>query len=193
MSFLPDLPWGTIAVAGIMIWSVVTGGRPKRLDYFKLNPALFALNVITLAAVVGSLGLIWFQTNGEGILWWSWVKMISGQSGSIYTAPLHIPFFGWLLMAALVIRLPDMAYYEEVTFRATASTLKQMVLYSAIWAALHILVGIPLIACIAIGVFGGLVFNWLYQNWGLEIAARAHFQQNLIVIGFMAVSIAGIV
>ena len=185
----PELPWGTIAVTGLLIFQLATGGWPKYLDYYKLSLPLLAVNLIALPVLIGLSLLAWYPTNGEGILWWSWVKLLTGQSGGVFTAPLHIPVLGWVLMAALLLRLPEFAHYEEVAFRSRSKTLGQMVRTTALWAALHFLVGVPIAVCIAIGLTGGLVYNWLYQNFGLEAAARAHFQQNLIVISLLAITI----
>jgi len=181
---MPDLPWGSLILACVMAWSILSGLDQMRLDFYLLDLHLLPVSALILTISLGILVPLWDVV--PGFLTWSWVRLLTGHPGSLYTEPLSIPVIGWFLLIGFALRLPDFALYEERVVRKGRETWAGAIGMNLIWGLIHFLVGIPLIACLSIGLIAGTGYTLVYWNRGLEAAARAHFQSNLIVTGLLA-------
>jgi len=97
--------------------------------------------------------------------------------GEVLGPTLTLVIFVPIILLALVL----FNFYEEAFYR---DSLRDV----AIWAALHLVMGIPIFAVIPIFVVG-LVYKEIRDRKGLRTAYVAHLGTNLLLIGFVVLAI----
>lgn len=101
----------------------------------------------------------------------SWVYWISGESYNVgIAAPAHIGIdeenvfykMGYgLLLIGMFILLPHWAFFEEKMFRQGRNKWKQVPLTSLVFGLIHMVVGVPLTAGLALAI-PGAIFHAYY-------------------------------
>lgn len=123
------------------------------------TPLLFLEAVITIAGILEIyilLSYIPYLNKG-------WYNLIYPKGGNIILAPFHATT-GYAAIAFLVLLLlffPFMVEYEEKGFRAYKILPRQYIPSSIIFGLIHLIVGIPIAAAIAL-IFAGLSYSRKY-------------------------------
>jgi hypothetical protein len=97
-----------------------------------------------------------------------------------------IKFVGIIFCLLLMTALPGGARQEEVWFRVGTSNWFEAIWRSLLFGFTHMLVGVPVLGAIVISGTG-LFYSFMYFRGGLELAAQAHFQYNLILVFILLV------
>ena len=163
---------------------LVKGIRPRHV-VTALGALLGTVLILVGLESIGGLFSVgwWSQMGGEG-------NVVAGGASSAEGHPLILPLMV-LIPVALLLNIPSFAFKEEVWFRADAATndLMENVQGALKFGLLHMLVGIPLSAALALAAFGGFL-TWrfvrvagrdgrvaaLYEN------ARIHATYNAVIV-----------
>lgn len=213
----PIVQYAVIAVVGYLLardaWHFVRGKKftnvPAAHVFRGLRPWHFLVAWPTVAIVIG-LFYLFYQVPYLDIGWWTTL----GGEGNILlgrgseTGALG-PIITGLFMALLVLVMPAFVYLEEEAFRQGAE--KRGVLANVgsciVFGLLHLIMGIPIAAALAISAGGGvLMLVYLYHhspsneahwkgpssavtNEGTLAAARVHLAYNYTLMVGLALSL----
>lgn len=153
---------------------------PERIRNLKHGKKAIVYLILTipilLITIVGAVILSEYIP----VLKWGWLgyNIIFGPSVSTNAEPTILSAMVTLLIcifALLACLLFN--YYEEKDFR------KRWV-YVPVWAALHLVMGIPVYAVIPIFSVG-IIYKYIYDKYSLDHAYAAHFATNLVLISIV--------
>lgn len=108
-----------------------------------------------------------------------------------------------LFVIAIALAVPIVAYYEEKYFRSGYNKMKDIILINFLFGFIHLLVGVPIAAALALGVTGLLLsycyrqyYSYLIEN-GIEknkaqkkatlFSAAHHSMHNLFLLALLLV------
>lgn len=157
--------------------------------YRAIRPAMLLQNGAVLAVVGGvAVGLLALQ---NPILDFGWYSVIAAQAGggggNIITAPLSQPVLIAPFALLLLFVLPRLAESEELIFRRGTRGWRQGIARSLLFGLVHMLVGVPLAAALALSI-GGLWFTYQYFLGGVPRSTVYHLSYNLLVALLIAVA-----
>lgn len=169
----------------------------RGLRFRHIWPAPFVLT-----AVVAVFSVLWLLPPLR-VGWWT---LLGGEGNVVFGTTERTQGTAWevvipvVFMVLLLPALPLLVEAEERRFRmgAEAWTTGQRVSRALQFGLIHLVVGIPIAAALALSVGGGW-FTWVYlrayRRTASRVAAlaestRAHLGYNLVVIGLVAVSFA---
>lgn len=200
-------------VAFMLTWHAIDMGRKRARGYMAtlalvrgLRLRHLGLAVPTLAATMGAYALI------ETMLpWtsWGWWKLLGGTGSVLFgqseattsasAGPLLavLPFVLPILIAVVV---PTLVRHEERDFRRglQRASLGKRARVQVTFGLLHMLMGIPLAAALALSLTGTiylLVYLRRYRRTGSQgiamiEATRAHIGTNYLVVALVALGLA---
>lgn len=136
--------------------------RSMRL-YKGLRPRHFGWAALSITSVIAVGALLW---NLVPPLRWGWWSTLGGSGTAISPGDESSTFstiFSALIILVLLSILPYLAHYEEEIFRKNAEnrSTRANLLVSLGFGLMHLLMGIPIAAALALTV-GGMVFNHVY-------------------------------
>lgn len=155
-----------------------------------------------LVAVLAVFGVLWLVPPLR-VGWWS---LLGGEGNVVFGTTEQTRGTAWEVVIPLVFivlllpALPLLVEAEERRFRLGAEgwTTGQRIVRSLHFGLIHLVVGIPIAAALALSVGGGW-FTWVYLRAyrrtasrveALAESTRAHLGYNLVVIGLVAMSFA---
>lgn len=172
-----------------VLWGLVVA--TTLLDYRRIPLHIQALREgwkgiaflpVALAILFSLLALSLVLANAVPVLEWGWlgtniaaaplVDVIdaSGETGITGIAVIEVILFA--LTIAFLCLISN--YYEEEMFRSTYKLV-------AIWALLHLIMGIPLY--MVIPIFGlGLLYKYVHNKYSFQRAFALHFSTNVSII-----------
>jgi len=179
--------------------------RRTRLIITGLRPRHFLLGLPVLVAVVAAAALL-VQVPGLSLGWWTAI----GGTGNIVTGGTSRTAgtsLEWLIptvfLFLLVPALPLLAEREEEVFRVGAEdwSVARRAGKGLQFGLAHLVMGIPLGVGLALSL-GGWYFTWAYlrghrrgggREAGLLESTRSHLAYNAVVLGIVALVVAGVV
>lgn len=138
---------------------------------------------------------------------WGWIQWLTGKAGSVYAQTPTKPdpsfyerLLPWWILLVLVLAMPSAVLAEERYFRANAldwSWQRRIAMQIAFGLA-HMILGIPLYAALAIGVFGMLLtwrhvrlrLNGQSPEQALADGVAIHLSYNLVIVGMIVLVMA---
>lgn len=106
----------------------------------------------------------------------------SGPPTNANTLGLSMPFVWVVYGVCLIVSLPFFARVEEEVFRSDTQNWADALWRSVLFGLVHMLIGIPLGAALALTVLG-LWLTQVYFDGGIELSTQAHTAYNLIIFG----------
>lgn len=199
-----------LAFAGYIIWSGIQATRSPRTRvlYRSLRPRHFGHAALALLLVIPT-GLALSFVPYADLSWWAFVQAppSGGLVGGAVTAggdPSEGSVMGLAIAIAVVLALvafmPLIVTAEERMFRRGGHrrTSWRNAAASMAFGFMHMLVGVPIWAALALSLFGGL----LQRTYGLEYARTAsphrallassqlHLAYNLIIVSVLGLAVA---
>jgi hypothetical protein len=182
-----------INVLGIISLLVATGTIKHVLHIYE------AITLVDLTYAAAGLVLVLSVYFGliklAPWLSWTWTKVLNdgGEPGiqageNLTVATIRLRWIGPLYGVALVFCLPLLAHIEEQWFRGGTVGWEQGIIRSFLFGMVHCVVGVPLAAGLAIGVFG----LWLTQNYfwgGVHQSTEVHTAYNAIIFGMLGIAL----
>lgn len=102
----------------------------------------------------------------------------SGSTGEGSGLSTLLPF---VLLPIIIVAMLIFNYDEEDLYRDSYK-------HVALWAALHLLMGIPIYAIIPI-FCAGLVYKQIHDKYGLDTAYATHFATNALILSILLIAI----
>lgn len=178
---------------------VVFEALPKRLDLIVLAVLLTIVELLGIALLVKRKP--WPYALSQRTVWQTWrEKRRTGETfkeafqrmqpgDGFYEfnapfAPLETPYL-WILFVPLIyMSLPYLATLEEILFRSYGNTLPAVLLFSALFAIVHIPSGFRVYdLMLSFGL--ALLFAAFYISEGLHSAVLFHVAINVIGVGVL--------
>lgn len=156
--------------------------------YTTIDWRLMLVDAIVVAATITVVVVL--ITVSPNIMGFSWLRVFGASGTNINTIGSDIPYFGIVFVLLLMLALPWLAQIEEELFREGTGSWLEGFVRSVIFGFVHMLVGIPLGAAIAL-IIPGMFYTAMYFKGGVELSTKAHFQYNLIVVSLLLVSAIG--
>lgn len=134
----------------------------RKLDYL----ISFALAVSMFASIIFLISI-----DLPGFLTFSWWNLFGNSEfhGNVIAAPLDLSITNsviaisfWLLLS---LALPYLAESEEVQYRANYLSLKDRIIQSIKFGAMHIIVGIPVYVCLLLSIFGFVLSSYYRASY----------------------------
>lgn len=188
---------GTIALYAIFALLVVVptiqhaSVIPERLGNLRNGIKGIAATPLIIIVLFASFAGAITLANHFPILHWGWlgeniiVAPITpdnpSQTAASNSSPSLSSLLSFLLLPIMLLAMLIFNYIEEQFYR---DSYKQV----AIWAALHLIMGIPLFAVLPIFVVG-LIYKQIYDRYGLDTAYAAHFATNAVILSLLILSI----
>lgn len=157
---------------------------------------------LVLLAVLGAFGVLWLLPPLR-IGWWT---LLGGEGNVVFGTTGQTRGTAWEVVIPIVFvllllpALPILVEAEERRFRLGAEewTTAQRVSRALHFGLIHLVVGIPVAAALALSIGGGwftLVYLRAYRRTASRVEAmaestRAHLAYDLVVIGLVAMSFA---
>lgn len=132
--------------------------------YRGMNWGLLLLE-IPLVGLVIILVVVLYGLNPD-ILGFTWWRLLGSRNAqNILFVPFYIKYVGFLYVALILMALPYLAATEEVMFRQGTQDWGDGTLRSVSFGFVHMIVGVPVAAAIALS-FVGLFYTYLYFRGG---------------------------
>lgn len=151
--------------------------------YIIYSPIAFSILIVTLI-------FAFWLSNQIPILKWGWLgsNIVASPAGNSVEAMANsgqsFPIFSIIKFTAfitiLVIAIVIFNYLEEEEFR---DSYKEV----GLWAALHLIMGIPIFAVIPIFSVG-IFYKIIYDKKGLKAAYVVHLSTNMILVTLLIIS-----
>ncbi len=149
-----------------------------------------ALVVLEVSLILALIMLL--MSLSPQVMGFSWLNLLAttkeeASSGTnLMVAPAEIPWFGIIFGGLLALNMPRLARREEEIFRRGTVDWKDGALRSLKFGLIHMVVGVPLAAGLALSV-AGLFFTWRYFKGGVREASFYHSLHNLGILVLLAV------
>ena len=199
----------TVAVLGWVGTNLAIGARRsfrRRSDTVALVRGVRLRHLLpaplVLAAVLATFGVLWLLPPLR-VGWWT---LLGGEGNIVFGSTEQTRGTAWEVLVPLVFvvlllpALPLLVEAEERRFRLGAETWStgQRFLRGLQFGLLHLVVGIPVAAALALSV-GGWWFTWVYlrayrrtasRAEAMAESTRAHLGYDLVVVALVAASFA---
>lgn len=148
-------------IAGSLTVTAYELYRDKRLfaAWCQIRPRHAGMALVCIAVVLAS-ALLLMQVS---VLDWGYMHYLTGSSGSVYAQAPASPdptwferVLPWWILLSLVLVMPSAAQAEERWFRGGLMSWSwtRRLLMQLAFGMMHMILGIPLYAALAIGMFG---------------------------------------
>lgn len=114
--------------------------------------------------------------------WWlGRLFKLKSDGTNINLMPIRVPILGPIYLFLLAFVLPVICYWEETIFRQGTHDWKDAIVRSLLFGFVHMLVGVPLGAAIALSV-AGLWLSICYLQGGILLSTVHHTTYDLIIL-----------
>lgn len=171
----------------LIVWLVYTSALNAKTGYRKslaifvqirpLQVAEDSVLLLVVVAIVSGLGRV------HPVFRW-WIGRLFGAKGVAFNINLLPAFHRWLgpiYLAVLAFTVPQVAAFEESVFRKGTTSWQDAVLRSLLFGLVHVLVGAPLSAAVAIAA-AGMWFSYCYFQGGVAESTIQHTTYDLIAV-----------
>ncbi len=163
-----------------VVFSAVLGYQQSISVFTEIRPLQAVEDTVMLAVVAGVITLL---NRLHPVFEW-WIGRLfraKGRAFNFNLLPVLTRGFGPCYLMLLAFVIPQIAAYEESMFRKGTTSWQDAILRSLLFGAVHLLVGVPISAAIAIAG-AGLWFSYCYFDGGVTASTVHHTTYDLAAI-----------